>query len=91
MLIAIAKIIAMTDSTIFSPMNCTTSCFLFPPSTFLIPISLRRLLEVANEVLVKLKQAINNIKAAIIMGTITAGFGGGWLNHCALSPSAMSP
>ena len=62
---AIDKANAMMQSKNDSPKNCMMSCFLFPPITFLIPISLARFTERATVRLTKLIHAINKINNAM--------------------------
>ncbi len=66
---SVAKAIAITnainDTTNDSVRNCLMSCFLVPPTTFLIPISLLRFKDCATARFIKLIQAIIKIKTAM--------------------------
>ena len=66
-----AMIIEKTESKIVSPINWKMSCLRSAPITFLTPISLALLKDLAVARLIKLKQAITRTKMAITVKAFT--------------------
>src|SRR6478735_7884479 len=62
---AVAITIEMIDNRTDSPVNCKSNCLRSAPTTFLTPISLALLNDLAVDKLMKLKHAISNTNKAI--------------------------